>query len=864
MTAKSFILSAAIFLALVRSTATLRADEPDNPVADPRAVVTVGNARFSVLTPQLIRLEWAADGKFEDRPSLIFINRRLPVPKFTTRSDAEWFVLETDNLTLRYRKAGGRFDSTNLEIAFVVAGTHRTWRPGMTNEANLGGTIRTLDGVKGAIPLAPGLLSRDGWAIIDDSSAPLFDDSDWPWVTRRAYGERQDFCFLGYGHEYKKALGDFITVAGRIPLPPRYVFGLWWSRYWSYTDQELRELIQQFETFNIPLDVLVVDMDWHLTFDLRWHKDRRDQAGQRLGWTGYTWDKILFPDPEGFLHWCREKGLKVTLNLHPASGIQPHEEVYPAMAKAMGIDPTSRRYVPFDLIDQKFARNYFDLVLRPLERQGVDFWWMDWQQWDTTRIPTLNPTWWINYTFFTDMERQGHRRPVILARWGGLGNHRYQIGFSGDVITDWSSLAFQPYFTATAANVGFGYWSHDIGGHIPGPVSPELYTRWVQWGAFSPVLRTHTTKNPDAERRIWAYPYEYFDAMRKAVLLRSSLVPYIYTEARKAYDSGLSLCRPLYYDFAESDEAYDFKDQYQFGDAMVVAPVVSPIVPETLLAARRIWIPPGLWVEWSSGNIFEGPAVLDRMFALDEVPVYVKAGSIIPMREPTKSLARVQDDPLILTMFSGDSGSTRVYEDDGNTVGYQKSDYAWTPVSFRKQGRAVHVRVGPVEGTFPGLLHERAYEIRLFGFIPPEAVALGKRAITFSRKAEPLTWSYDGNRLTTSIRLPRAKTNEMMEVVVHFAEDPSSRAVQGMQETLARLRKAMNLLNGLWPKDWSPSQLVEAVQTGERISLDPKNYRNELQRFNRLLAGLRQQILRLEGDSTLVRRALNHLSGIIE
>ena len=104
-----------------------------------------------------------------------------------------------------------------------------------------------------------------------------------------------------------------------------------------------------------------------------------------------------------------------------------------------------------------------------------------------TRVPGVNTTWWLNYVHFTDQQREG-KRPLLFHRWGGLGNHRYQIGFSGDTISVWDSLAFQPWFTATAANVGYAYWSHDIGGHMPGAVDPELFTRWVQFGAFSPDL----------------------------------------------------------------------------------------------------------------------------------------------------------------------------------------------------------------------------------------------------------------------------------------------------------------------------------------------------------------------------------------
>ena len=192
-------------------------------------------------------------------------------------------------------------------------------------------------------------------------------------------------------------------------------------------------------------------------------------------------------------------------------------------------------------------------------------------------MPGVTPTWWLNYVFFTDMERRGKNRPLLFHRWGGLGNHRYQIGFSGDAISVWESLAFQPQFTATAANVGFGYWSHDIGGHMPGPVSPELYTRWIQFGVFSPILRTHTTKNPESERRLWAYPDAYFSVMRDAYRLRYALIPYIYTEARKAFDTGISICRPMYYEHPGAEEAYAATGQYMFGDAMIVAPIATPV-----------------------------------------------------------------------------------------------------------------------------------------------------------------------------------------------------------------------------------------------------------------------------------------------
>ncbi len=171
----------------------------------------------------------------------------------------------------------------------------------------------------------------------------------------------------------------------------------------------------------------------------------------------------------------------------------------------------------------------------------------------------------------------------------------------------WDSLAFQPWFTATAANVGYAYWSHDIGGHMPGAVDPELYTRWVQFGAFSPILRTHTTKNPDSERRIWAYPEPYSDILRSAFQLRYAMQPYIYTEARRTYDTGVAFLRPLYYDWPEADEAYTNKNEYVFGDQMLVAPVVAPADKISGLATEKVWLPQGDWIEWPTGKHFTGP-----------------------------------------------------------------------------------------------------------------------------------------------------------------------------------------------------------------------------------------------------------------
>ncbi len=839
-------------------TAATTFGQDTNPRARAEAIVQSDNVRLTVLAPQLIRLEWSEQRQFEDRASLVFINRNLPLPKFTTKEESTpdgitWLILQTNKMIVRYKKNSGAFSSDNLSIQFLMNDSLVLWRPGMSDSGNLRGTIRTLDGIDGATPLEPGILSKDGWALVDDSERPLFDDSDWPWVVARSEGKRQDWYFFGYGREYKKQLYDFVHVAGRIPLPPRFAFGAWWSRYWNYTDEQLIDLVRQFHTYDVPLDVLVVDMDWHETHQEKWDWGKRDQAGQAVGWTGYTWNRDYFPDPKKFLDWTEHQSLKVTLNLHPASGIQPHEERYEEMARAMGIDPATKKYVPFEITDKRFARHYFDIVIRPLERMGVDFWWLDWQQWHTTAIPGVTPTWWINYVFFTDMARQG-KRPLLFHRWGGLGNHRYQIGFSGDAYSTWKSLAFQPYFTATSSNVGFGYWSHDIGGHMPGEVSPELYTRWVQFGILSPILRTHSSKNRRAERRIWGYPYENFRIMREAFLFRYALVPYIYTAAREAYDTGVSLCRPMYYDYPNADEAYTFNGQYMFGPDLLVSPITAPVDTTSLLAEQEIWLPPGVWYEWFTGAIVQGSQIVKRRFSLDQIPLYARAGAVIPMREQRGSAAS-QPNPLVLTIVPGNSGSTMLYEDDGYSLGYQRNEFARTSIKHTKQGQRQTIEILPVNGKYDGMLKERSYKIVLPGILPPrEILCNGKK----------LQWDYDGSVLSVSAKTPTFPLTTKVVVTVTHAEQNATEIVNGFPGMLSRMKNIKDFLDTGWPEMWNVSIVISTAQTGRRITLDRSSALAELQSFQQRLRQVRETLSSLDLQPEVKRRALKHMEDIVK
>jgi alpha-glucosidase len=564
-----------------------------------------------------------------------------------------------------------------------------------------------------------------------------------------------------------------------------------------------------------------------------------DASGHSKGWTGYSWNRDLFPDPDQFLAWLHGNGLKTSLNLHPASGIQPWEDHYPEMAKAMGIDPATKQYVPFDITNKKWTTNYMNLILHPLEKQGIDFWWLDWQQEPTTKMAGVNPTWWLNYVHFTDQQREGNR-PLLFHRWGGLGNHRYQIGFSGDTVSVWPSLAFQPWFTATAANVGYAYWSHDIGGHMPGAVDPELFTRWVEFGAFSPILRTHTTKNPDSERRIWAYPEPFSGILRSTFQLRYALQPYLYTEARQVFDTGVAFLRPLYYDWPERPESYTSKGEYMFGEEMLVAPVVTPADKVTGLATEDVWLPEGEWIEWPTGKHLTGGATVKRSFSIDQTPVYLKAGAIVPMEPPMRYTGEKPVDPLIVNVWPlapGATSSYSVYEDSGVSVDYQRGVFARTPIKASQTADILRVEIGPVEGSYPGMLRSRGYELRLPADWPPDRITVNGVAVRRAGPTGKAGWSFEGNTLTTIIPVASTSVESPVTIEVHRAAGLTAarKDLDGFAGAMTRLRGAYDAMNSTWPVSSPPDVLVNAMQSGDRLGYHPEKAREELAHFQEVL-----------------------------
>jgi len=681
------------------------------PVAAEDAVVAGPTYRITVLTPRLVRLEHSPDGTFEDRPSQLVWYRDQPVPEFTVERADGTVELETDALRLTYDHGAGEGFAPETLSAELADGT--VWQYG-DEGGTLGGALRTLDNVDGSAPVEPGLLSRDGWTVVDDTDRLVFDDE---WVTpREAPAGYEDLYFFGYGRAYRACLEDFTAIAGKAPLVPRWALGTWWSRYREYSQDDLRDLLTAFKQRGLPLSVCVIDMDWHVV-----------DNPHHSGWTGWTWEESLFPDPADFIDWLHDEGVRTTLNLHPAQGVHPHETQYEAFAEDVGIDPERSDPIAFDATDTEFLRGYVEHLLHPLEDEdGIDFWWIDWQQGDESAgMAGLDPLWALNHIHALDRTRDG-RRPFILSRWADLGGHRYPVGFSGDTYVSWASLRFQPFLTATSAGVDFGWWSHDIGGHMGGTADPqafgELYARWTQFGALSPINRIHTMKSRSVDKRPWTFPGEVADALGDALRFRHRLIPYLYTMAWRDHTESVPLVRPMYLHHPEADAAYETPHQYYLGSELVAAPHLRERDDDTNLSRRSVWLPDGEWFDFRSGEHYEGDAWHARYGDLDDLPLYAPAGAIVPLGPDVDWGGIDSPETLTVVAFPGADNSVALYEDDGTSLDHRGGAYATTPLSQTTADGRLTFEIGPVEGDLDQVPDERDYELQFRGVVDLDAV----------------------------------------------------------------------------------------------------------------------------------------------
>lgn len=677
--------------------------------------IVLGNNRLTLITPTLIRLEYSTNGIFVDAPTYFAHDRKsmLRPDEFELKElGNDTYEIRTKALQIWYKHDGYPFSTSNLKVFYQKNGKKAKFTNRFILRNNLGGPVETLDRVTHEIPMNDGILSKDGWYMIDDARSDLIVNG---WLQPRdTKTHLQDqYCFI-YGNDYKAALRSLGAISGRVPMTRKYIHGIWYCRYWDYTSDEFLDIIRGYDTHDFPLDNIVFDMGWHTN-------DATAGAGHNgwQNWTGYTWNRKLIPNPRVLLDAIHQQRIHVALNDHPHDGIRTHEEYYKPFMQAMGAQQGDN--LLFNPADSCYMRNFFAYAHHPSERVGVDFWWLDWQQnylYPYVRGTNTTTLAWINELYYRDSKRNG-LRGCGYSRWAGWGDHRHPIQFSGDAQSNWNMLAFEVKLTAGSGNGGCYYWAHDIGGFC-GESNPELTTRWTQFGALSAALRVHSTKDPQLDRRPWLGDNANVSAMRRMYHLRAELMPYLYSCVWQTHNTMLPLNRSLYIDYGEQKESFLNPQEFTFGDLILAAPITSPGKGMDKRATQKVWFPKGeTWYDYFTGERFEGGQTREIEKPLDEFPMYVRGGWLLPMQPYSSRPASARLDTLVMRLYPAaqnvDNRFT-LYEDDGTTLEYTKGNYATTELQYICKNAHSIVNIHPCKGKYKGQVKQRAYKLQLFGF----------------------------------------------------------------------------------------------------------------------------------------------------
>lgn len=683
----------------------------DNPIV-------AGNKRITLITPTLFRLEYAEHQKFLDKPTLFASNRDSIMTSGFTITDldgGENYLISTGKVDIEFKNDNMPFGYSNIKVFYNQSGERKKTGGIGTSRGNLGGSVTTLDAVSKEIPLLDGLLSELGWYYIVDTGNETIGDDGWFEVRDQSHIQDQ-YCFV-YGDDFHAAFKDLGVISGHVPMTRKYMHGIWYSRWYPLDDQYVADLVQGYKDNDFPLDILSIDMDWHT-------QDHKNGIGHawNYGWTGHTWNRKLLPDPARLISGLHADGIRVCVNEHPHDGIRPADDCYADFMTAMGYQSDTDTCLLYDLGNKKYMENYFKYSRRENREFGIDFWWVDWQQdyvypyvRGSHRMANLP---WLNYLYFNDTKRD-NMRGAGYSRWGGWGDHKFPISFSGDASSNWDMLTFEVKLTQTSGNQGCYYWAHDIGGFF-GETNPELLTRWSQFGALSAALRVHAVQGPNTDRRPWLWGEQSTKAMRNAYHFRSEMMPYIYSSIRKTHETMIPFNRAMYVDYPTDTAAYNRYAQFLMGDNILAAPITSPGEGEDLHASQHVWFPSdSKWWDYFTDEAYASGSEATVTKDIYTFPVFVRGGYILPMQPFTQRPGSDQINTLVMRLYPGEDGISSefvLYEDDGVSQDYEKGRFAKTSLQYKQEGERGAIVVNATKGEYDGQPQKRAYKLELAGF----------------------------------------------------------------------------------------------------------------------------------------------------
>lgn len=564
----------------------------------------------------------------------------------------------------------------------------------------------------------PLLVSNLGYGMLLNCESPMvFNDNEYGHYIYCEAAPALDYYFLA-GKSMAGTVRLYRELTGKAAMLPKWAFGYIQSQERYETQEEILKTADEYRRRGIGLDCIV--LDWISWEDGKW--------GQK------TFDKKRFPDPKGMTDKLHEQNLHFMISVWPSMS-ESAENRKDFEEKGLMI-PKSEFYDPYS---EEGRRIYWRQTSEGLFRYGIDAWWCDncepftpdWDQlhrpmpgrlYDSyceqagLRLPLEKSNSYALYhakgVYEGQRAENSEKRVVNLTRSGYTGHQRFgTILWSGDIEAKWETLRRQIGAALGFCASGHPYWTVDIGaffvkkginwywnGDFDGTTSDEgyreLFTRWYQWAAFLPVFRGHGT---DCRRELWNFgDGMFYDAMVKANRQRYSLMPYIYSAAGGTWLNDGSIIRFLAFDYPEDGIACSITDQYMFGDSIMVCPVTEPMYygPQSIALdkpkTRRVYLPKGIWYRYGENTRIEGGRYIEADAPIDGIPVYVRAGGIIPTAEPAQSTAETSDR-FTLTVYSGADGKFMFYDDAGDGYGYESGEYTAAEITWNDSEKKLSV-----------------------------------------------------------------------------------------------------------------------------------------------------------------------------
>ena len=667
--------------------------DSSNALSEEAAVKKGNTYRITVLSDRLLRLEYSKSGIFNDELTDFVRNRRFPLPNFTVEEDDKYLIITTSYFSLQYHKEqpfkGPTFaPDTNLKVKLL--NTDKIWYYGHPEARNFLSTAHSLDNFKGGFKkLSKGLYSTDGFVSINDNNPLAINEIG---LLNKKNDDYEDIYLFMYKRDFGLALKDYFTLTGYPLLLPKYALGIWWYRDRIYSFENTKDLLKEFNEYEIPLSVLLLGEFWHT----------KDEHNINLYKTGFTFNKKLFPDPELFIKYMHERNVKVGLQLDPTEGIREDEEAFNAFSKELRCIGGK---VPFNAFDKTFIILYFEKIINELNKFNIDFYWIDYKK-DLLSLRALD------YYHIEDYNQFEDKRPLLLTRNTGVAAHRDGVLYSGETVTSWETLRYLPFYNASASNIGLSWWSHDVGGFKDGVEDAELYMRYVQFATYSPIFRFSAKRGIYYKREPWRWDYKTYNIVKYYTQLRQRLIPYIYTEAFKYATNGLPLIQPLYYNYPETYDETDLRNEYYFGSELFVCPITTPKDVIMNRTVKRMFLPKGTWYDFKNGKKFNGGKRYITFYKDEDYPVFVKAGGIIPLANIEKNYNFTGNpEKMDIHIFPGKSNTFNLYEDDGESNLYKDGYYIITSIDYNYMQNNYTVIIHPIEGKTSIIPEKREYRV---------------------------------------------------------------------------------------------------------------------------------------------------------